>query len=44
MRLVIEHAATLVELDTHYSIEDVASVNEALDAWAEAQASAQKAR
>lgn len=35
MRLIMEHVCTLAELDT-YSLDDVADLNEALDAWAEA--------
>lgn len=41
-RLVIERIATLSELEAHYSITDVAEVNEALDAYLEAQAAQKK--
>jgi hypothetical protein len=34
---VIERVATLQEVQTWYSLEDVAQMNEALDAWAEAR-------
>lgn len=34
---MIERIATLQELETWYSIDDVADRNEALDAWHEAQ-------
>jgi hypothetical protein len=37
-RLVLEKVATKQELDTHWSIDDVADANEALDAQYEAQA------
>ena len=35
---MIERIASLTELETHYSIEDVADRNDALDAWHEAEA------
>lgn len=41
-RLVLERVATLQELETVYSIDDVAEANEALDAWQEAAAAARK--
>ena len=37
-RLVLEHVATLREIEEFWSIDDVAAGNEALDAWREAQA------
>ncbi len=36
-RLVVEKLATLQELESHYSIDDVANVNEALDVSQEAK-------
>lgn len=36
-RLVVERRATLEELERHYSLVDLADVNDALDAWHEAQ-------
>ncbi len=39
-RLIIEKVATLSELESWYSINDVADRNEALDAWAEAEKAA----
>lgn len=36
-RLILERVATLEELDRHWSIDDVADANEALDAWKDAQ-------
>jgi hypothetical protein len=38
LRLVTERIATLEEIDRHYSIEDIALLNEALDARLEAEA------
>lgn len=39
-RLVLERVATLSEIETHYSIDDIADKNEALDARLEAEARA----
>lgn len=39
---MIERVATLQELETWYSINDVADRNDALDAWAEAKAEQSK--
>jgi hypothetical protein len=39
---VIERVARLEEIESHWSIEDVADLNDALDATAEATAEAQK--
>jgi hypothetical protein len=36
--------ATLEEIERHWSLDDVATANEALDAYAEAQAQANKPR
>lgn len=36
----MENVARLPELDSHWSIDDVADANEALDAWHEAEAEA----
>lgn len=41
-RLILEGKASLAEIDTYYSINDVADQNEALDAWHEAQRSAEQ--
>jgi hypothetical protein len=41
---VVERIASLEELERHYSIDDVADANDALDAMAEARAAAEKAR
>jgi hypothetical protein len=38
----MEGKATLREIDESYSIDDLAVMNDALDAWHEAQAEAQK--
>ena len=39
-RLVIGGVATLTEIETHWSIDDLVSANEALDAKLEAEAAA----
>lgn len=39
---MIERVATLQELETWYSINDVADRNEALDAWNEARLEAER--
>jgi hypothetical protein len=39
---VLEQKATLQELESWWSIDDVADGNEALDAWHEAQAELQR--
>lgn len=36
MRLVVEKIATLQEIETHYSVDDVLQVNDALDLKVEA--------
>lgn len=41
-RLIVEHTATLQEVETHYSLDDVTTANEALDLWYEAKAQASK--
>lgn len=41
-RLMLKHIATLQELETHYSIDDVCDRNEALDAWEDAEAVARE--
>ncbi len=41
-RLIIEKVASLTEIETHYSINDLADMNDALDAWQEAQQEAGK--
>jgi len=41
-RLVVQHVASLEELERWWSIEDVADANEALDATAEAEAEASR--
>lgn len=43
-RLVLEGVATLHELETHWSIDDLVSANAALDAKAEAETAANKGR
>lgn len=40
----MERVATLQEIDCHWGIDDVVIANEALDAWHEAEADAQKDR
>lgn len=42
-RLVVERIATLQEIETHYSVDDVLQANEALDLKREAQERARKA-
>lgn len=42
-RLIIEHVATLHELETWYSVQDVMDRNEALDVWQRAQRRAHEA-
>lgn len=41
-RLVLEGKATRHEIQTHWSIDDLADANDALDAWYEAKARAEK--
>jgi hypothetical protein len=41
---VLEHVATLQEIEVHYSIDDVADMNEAQDAKHEAEAAAREAK
>ncbi len=43
-RLVVEHVATLSEVECYYGIDDVATANEALDLLYEAQRQASKKR
>jgi hypothetical protein len=38
----VEGAASLEEVERHWSLEDVADANDALDAWQEAKAAAHK--
>lgn len=40
-RPVLERVATLHEIETHWSLDDLLDANDALDAWQEAQAQAQ---
>jgi hypothetical protein len=42
--LIIERHTTLQEVDVHWSIDDIADANEALDAWQEAAAEAERRR
>lgn len=39
---MIERVATLQEVETYYSIDDAADMNDALDAWHEAENKANK--
>jgi hypothetical protein len=38
----VEQIATLSEIETHWSIDDIADANEVLDAWHAARARAAK--
>jgi hypothetical protein len=41
--LILEGVATLHELETWYSLDDIADANDALDVWHTARAAAEKA-
>ena len=43
-RLILERVATRQEIETHYSIDDVMTGNDALDLWHKAQQLAQRER
>lgn len=38
---MLEQAATLQEIETHYTLDDLLAMNEALDGWQAAKAEAQ---
>lgn len=39
---MLEGKATLQEIEAHYTLDDLLQMNEALDAWQEAKATADK--